>query len=85
MSLKGEWEIKFNKALLEMEDLTNNWARFLTDEEIKGTLMYKLDEEWVEYLIKENYTIIDFGDLYLKSEINMPKSPFYEMELKKIF
>ena len=84
-SLKGIWKVKYEEASAEFARLTNNYKTILSEEQIKETKMYLLNQEWIEYGIKENITFLDFGDLYLKSGITEPASTFYNMELNLLF
>jgi hypothetical protein len=52
----------------------------LTNQELLQTKMYKLNKEWVQYLLDESYTILDMGDFN-----NLGFSAFYAMERSIIF
>jgi len=84
-SLTGEWLIRYRNASDEMTDLTEKWSKWLKNQEIVETKMYKLNKEWAEKLIKEKYTIIDLGDIPFKSGDYKGFSPFYGIEKKTIF
>ncbi len=85
ISLNDKWKKDFLLAQKELKDLTKDGSIQLSERQLKGTLMYKLDEAWMDMLLKEGYTIIDFDDLYLKAGIIVGESPFYNMEILKAF
>ena len=63
----------------ELDDLKSKYGRNLTDEEFKGTRMYKENMDWIEEKLKEGYTVIDIGSLK-----GATKSVSYEGEKSKI-
>lgn len=79
-SLTGEWKIKFDEAITEFASKTENWTKHLPNQELMKLKIYKLNKEWVQYLIEQEYTILDLGDFN-----NLGFSIFYSMEKSIIF
>ncbi len=79
-SLKGKWLNRFNDAMEQFAERTDNWTKRLSNQELLKLDMYKLNKEWVDMLKKEGYTIIDMGDFN-----NQGFSAFYAMEKNIIF
>ena len=79
-SLKGIWKTKFDDALTEFAQKTNNWTRKLSNQELLQLKMYKLNKEWAQHLVDNGYTILDMGDFN-----NLGFSAFYSMEKATIF
>lgn len=55
-------------------------GKYISEEEVPNTLMFKANKQWAEKLIKEGYTIIDIGN-----PNNLSPSIFYNLELNTIF
>ncbi len=79
-SLDDVWKTKFNDALTEFAQKTNNWTTKLSNQELLQLKMYKLNKEWAQHLIDDGYTILDLGDFN-----NLGFSAFYSMEKMTIF
>lgn len=71
---KADWE----KKLIEFRDKHGDTSRF-TDFEIKNTLTFKENTEWVMKLKKDGFMVLDLGDPFLMDHLK-GKSPAYEME-----
>lgn len=74
-------EIAADFANTDGQYLTNAQG-FILDSELPRTLMYKADAEWVDKIIDQQYTILDFG---YPSNMNLGPSLFYNMEITKLF
>jgi hypothetical protein len=79
-SLNGIWKTKFDDALTEFAEKTNNWTTKLSNQELLQLKMYKLNKEWAQHLVDDGYTILDMGDFN-----NLGFSAFYSMEKMIIF
>jgi hypothetical protein len=79
-SLTGLWKSKFDDAIAEFAQKTNNWTRKLSNQELLQLKIYKLNKEWAQHLVDEGYTIMDMGDFN-----NLGFSAFYAMEKATIF
>ncbi|MDZ4756974.1 MAG: hypothetical protein SGJ10_02390 [Bacteroidota bacterium] len=79
-SLTGIWKTKFDDALIEFSQQTNNWTKKLTNQELLQLKMYKVNKGWAQKLVDEGYTILDMGDFN-----NLGFSAFYSMEKATIF
>ncbi len=79
-SLTGIWKTKFDDALTEFAQKTNNWTTKLTNQELLQLKIYKVNKEWAQHLVDDGYTILDMGDFN-----NLGFSAFYSMEKLTIF
>jgi hypothetical protein len=79
-SLTGTWKTRFDEALAEFAQKTNNWTTRLSNQELLQLKMYKLNKEWAKHLVDDGYTIFDMGDFN-----NLGFSAFYAMEKLTIF
>ena len=79
-SLQGIWKTKFDDAVAEFAEKTENWTKKLTNQELLQLKMYKLNKEWAQHLVDEGYTVLDMGDFN-----NLGFSAFYSMEKLTIF
>ena len=78
--LLDEWKEKMVAASNEFRRLSNNGEKWLTQEELIKTDMYKLNKEWANMIKDKGYTILDMGDFN-----NKGPSAFYDMEKSILF
>ena len=85
VALKGEWLKKYKEANYQFRELTNEWTKFLTNDEVSRTMIYQLNKKWAEKLVEDDYTVIDLGNIPLQNNDYTGFSAFYSIEKKVIF
>ena len=60
VALKGEWLKKYKEANYQFRELTNEWTKFLTNDEVSRTMIYQLNKKWAEKLVEDHLSRIGY-------------------------